>query len=219
MVSPVSNLFICRLPSFPTPQCQFSRSVLSDSFRTLGPQPARLPSPWNSLGKNTGVASHSLLQGIILTQGLNLDLPNCREILYHLSHQGSEINRPTEFVLTASHNDIYNMFLYLPSPCKSEGGSQYLIKSKFNALATTNISQKVLYTSIRRHMSGFFSLKLVWNLVCFFFFETFYQKPFKIFYFKKFKQRERKEQKESPVETPLALQLLRLCLPMHGVRV
>ena len=50
---------------------------------------ARLLCPWNSPGKNTGVGSHSLLQGIFLTQGLNLSLLHCRQILYHLSHQGS----------------------------------------------------------------------------------------------------------------------------------
>ena len=37
--------------------------------------PAR---PWNSLGKNTGVGSHSLLQGIFPTQGSNPGLPHCR---------------------------------------------------------------------------------------------------------------------------------------------
>ena len=35
-------------------------------------QPTRLFCPWNSPGKITGVGSHSLLQGIFLTQGLNL---------------------------------------------------------------------------------------------------------------------------------------------------
>ena len=35
-------------------------------------QPARLFCTWNSPGKNTGVGSHSLLQGIFLTQILNL---------------------------------------------------------------------------------------------------------------------------------------------------
>ena len=34
--------------------------------------PARLLCPWNSPGKNTAVGSHSLLQGIFPTQGLNL---------------------------------------------------------------------------------------------------------------------------------------------------
>ena len=45
--------------------------------------------PWNSLGKNTGVGDHSLLQGIFLTQGWTPGLPHCRQILYHLSHQQS----------------------------------------------------------------------------------------------------------------------------------
>ena len=42
-----------------------------------------------SLGKNTGVGCHSLLQGIFPTQGLNLGLLHCRWLLHHLSHQGS----------------------------------------------------------------------------------------------------------------------------------
>ena len=46
-------------------------------------------SPWNSPGKNTGVGSHSLLQGIFPTQGLNPGLLRCRQILYQLSYQGS----------------------------------------------------------------------------------------------------------------------------------
>ena len=33
---------------------------------------------------------HFLLQGIFLTQGLNLGLLHCRQILYHLSHQGKK---------------------------------------------------------------------------------------------------------------------------------
>ena len=45
-------------------------------------------SPWDPPGKNTGVGHHSLLQGIFLTQGLIPGLPHCRQILYHLSHQG-----------------------------------------------------------------------------------------------------------------------------------
>ena len=49
----------------------------------------KAPSLWNSPGRNTGVVSRSLLQSIFLTQGLNPVLLNCRQILYHLSHQGS----------------------------------------------------------------------------------------------------------------------------------
>ena len=43
----------------------------------------------NSPGKSTGVGSHSLPQGIFLTQGSNPGLPPCRWILHQLSHQGS----------------------------------------------------------------------------------------------------------------------------------
>ena len=43
----------------------------------------------DSPGKNTGVGSLALLQGIFPTQGSNPGLPHCRQILYHLSHQGS----------------------------------------------------------------------------------------------------------------------------------
>ena len=39
----------------------------------------------------TGVGSHSLLQRIFPTQGLNLSLLHCRQILYCLSHKGSPI--------------------------------------------------------------------------------------------------------------------------------
>ena len=34
-------------------------------------QPTRLPRPWDSPGKNTGVGCHSLLQGIFPIQGSN----------------------------------------------------------------------------------------------------------------------------------------------------
>ena len=47
------------------------------------------PLSWSSPGKNTGVGCRSLLQGIFPTQGMNPHLPHCRQILYHLSHQGS----------------------------------------------------------------------------------------------------------------------------------
>ena len=43
----------------------------------------------DSPGKNTRVGFHALLQGILLTQSLNLGLPHCRRILYQLSFQGS----------------------------------------------------------------------------------------------------------------------------------
>ena len=51
---------------------QVSCSVMSNSLLPHG-----LYSPWNSLGKNTGLGIHSLLQGIFPTQGSNPGLPHC----------------------------------------------------------------------------------------------------------------------------------------------
>ena len=45
--------------------------------------------PWDFPGNSTGVDCHFLLQGIFPTQGLNPGLLHCRQMLYHLSHQGS----------------------------------------------------------------------------------------------------------------------------------
>ena len=57
---------------------------MSDSL-----QPHGTYSRGNSPGKNTGVGSLSLLQGIFSTRGSNPGLPHCRWIIYQLSHKGS----------------------------------------------------------------------------------------------------------------------------------
>ena len=73
----------------------FSRVQLFETPWTVAP---RLFYPWDSLGKNTGVGSHSLLQGIFLTQGSNLGLLHCRQILYHHQrHQGSPFQKKNKF--------------------------------------------------------------------------------------------------------------------------
>ena len=46
-------------------------SVVSDSLRPHGLQPARPLCPWDFPGKNTAACFHFLLQGIFLTQGSN----------------------------------------------------------------------------------------------------------------------------------------------------
>ena len=52
----------------------------------------------DSPGKNPGVGCHALLQGIFPTQGLNLRLLHCKQILYHLSHQGRRLyGLPSKF--------------------------------------------------------------------------------------------------------------------------
>ena len=67
--------------------CLFvSCSFVPDSMQPHGLQPATLLRPCDFSGKNTGVANHSLLQGIFRIQGSNLGLLHCRQTLYSLSH-------------------------------------------------------------------------------------------------------------------------------------
>ena len=70
----------------PVSVCVLSCSVTSDALRPQRLQPTELLCPWDSLGKNTGVGCHFLLQVIFPMQGSNphlLCLLNCRWILYH----------------------------------------------------------------------------------------------------------------------------------------
>ena len=67
-----------------------SKVKVAQSCQTVcDPMDCVCQAPWNSPGKNTGVGSHSLLQGIFSTQGWKPGLLHCRWILYHLTHQGS----------------------------------------------------------------------------------------------------------------------------------
>ena len=99
------SLCLCTSPSFHVCSLCVQISSFYTSHNGLGlaaqscltlcnPMNSSLPGssiPCSSPGKNTGVGSHSLLQKIFPTQGLNLDLPHCRQILYHQSHQGCTI--------------------------------------------------------------------------------------------------------------------------------
>ena len=92
-----------------------SHSVMSDSLRPYALKPARLLCPWNFPGKNTGEGSHSLLQGIFPTQGSNLLLLHCRQILYHLIHQGNGVTKRYLHTHTQNHQvPILLSFLYIP---------------------------------------------------------------------------------------------------------
>ena len=70
--------------------CYVSCSVVSDSFATPWTVACQAPLIHGILqARITGVGSHSLLQGIFLTQGLNPSFLPCRHILYCLSQMGS----------------------------------------------------------------------------------------------------------------------------------
>ena len=61
------------------------------TLRRQGLKLTKLLCSWNPPGKNTGVGSHSLLQGIFSTQGSNLHLLCCRQTLYCLSHYKGKV--------------------------------------------------------------------------------------------------------------------------------
>ena len=68
----------------------------------------------DSPGKNTGVGCHALLQGIFPIEGSNPGLLPCRQILYHLSHQGSP--RMLQWVSIPSPGDRPNSGIKPGSP-------------------------------------------------------------------------------------------------------
>ena len=78
------------------------------------PMDCRLLCPWDSPGKNTGVGSQALLQGISLTQGSNPRLLHCRRILYLLSPWQSPVWSQSDLLSTHSSHD----FFQLPCPLR-----------------------------------------------------------------------------------------------------
>ena len=82
--------------------CCLVASVVSNSVRRCGLQPAKLLCPWDSLGKSTKVGCRALLQRIFPTQGSNPGLQHCRQSLY-LSHQGS----PFQLLQQSPSQDIH----------------------------------------------------------------------------------------------------------------
>ena len=94
--------------------------LVVQSCSTLQPhglQPTRLLCAWDFPGKNTGLFRHFLPQGIFPTQGSNLGLLHCRQILYCLSHQGSHLysNRIPQF---SSLTPLVAHVLFQQHPCK-----------------------------------------------------------------------------------------------------
>ena len=72
----------------------FMKVKVKSCLTLCNPMDCSLPgssNPWDFPGKSTGVGCHFLLQGIFPTQGLKPGLSHCKQILYHLSHQGSPI--------------------------------------------------------------------------------------------------------------------------------
>ena len=76
-------------------KCKHESAKSLSHIWLCNPMDCSWPGSWphNSPGKNTGAGSHSLLQRIFPTQGLNLGLLHRRQILYHLSHNLSPVRK------------------------------------------------------------------------------------------------------------------------------
>ena len=75
-----------------------------------------------SPGQNTGVGCHSLLQGIFPNQGSNPGLSHCKQILYHLSHQGNSIESYAAILNDAKKTVIIiEVQQVMGFPCDSAG--------------------------------------------------------------------------------------------------
>ena len=118
-----------------------SCSVVSDSLWPHG-----LYSPWNCTNQNTGVGSHSLLQGIFLIQGSNPGLLHRRRILYQLSHQGSP-----KFAYAFTKKQIHALLLVFQSP------SHF----RFSATPWTTALQASLFLTISQSLPKFVFIALV----------------------------------------------------------
>ena len=101
------------------------------------------------------MGSHSLLQGIFPTQGLNPGLPHCRQILYQLSHKGSPrilewVAFPTQEsnqVLLRCRRILYELSYQgsLPSKCPIH------INSLFFLFLSVQFSCSVVSNSLQLH--------------------------------------------------------------------
>ena len=93
----------------------------------------------DSPGKNTRVGCHFLFQGIFPTQESNPDLPHCRQILYPLSHQGSQAHDKQ----TSSHTSCM-LCLSLMLPLMPLVNQHHL--RNYYGLCTENYKMETTYT-------------------------------------------------------------------------
>ena len=129
-----------------------SRSVTSDSLRPMHCSRPGSSVHGDSLGKNTGVGFHALLQGIFPTQGSKPDLSHCRRTLYRLGHQGSLTG-------VGSHSLLQGIF-------PTQGPNQGLPHCGWILLSSANQARPRLASEIRqdRAHSGWFGHRHMWIL-------------------------------------------------------
>ena len=114
--------------------------------------------------RNTDVGCYSPLQGIFLTQGLNLYLLHCRQILYHLIHQGSPsiMYRLTHFILSHRFSILFSFSISLLFCCSDWMIS--IILSSRSFIYSFVLFSMLLVASCLVYISGIDLLNFDWFL-------------------------------------------------------
>ena len=117
--------------------------------------------PWDFPGKSTGVGCHFLLQRIFPTQGSNLGLPQFRQTVYHLSHQGSIYLIYIYLTNNKLQYDkiIYSTFVYMHSQLYVHIYTFQIIHSTLNFCKIYVFSIHIRYSQWinRIKLQGYFS--------------------------------------------------------------
>ena len=135
-------------------------------FATPWPVACQAPLSMEFPGKITGVGSHSLLQGIFSTQASNLGLLHFRQILYHLSHQGSPSPvchyNPTTSLTTSSYKDAQSLMSWSCScpapPTKETELSIWLQFTSNHCLNCAQLLDQVNLFHFYSLLDGYFSV-------------------------------------------------------------
>jgi len=135
----------------------FSRVQL---FVTLWTISTRLLSPWDSLGKNTIVGCHALLQGIFLTQGSNLSTQENTVQQFH--RQKYKVVRAPPFFV--SKRRIFtlngNCARWLPQPLPV---FRFLILHYLNPRLPDRVINKIQIQSLLNEIGS--AKKALWKLL------------------------------------------------------
>ena len=103
---------------------------------------------------------HSLLQGIFPTQRSNLGLPHCRQILYHLSHQGKPVHRELPAVKASLYSGVFGLTRYPPEK------SEHYFLCPYNSQTCFLCISSSLNENAAKRLCRRYSQKLIQHTAC-----------------------------------------------------
>ena len=119
--------------------CSLKWKSLSRVWLCTPIRSAKLLCPWSSPGKNTWVATHSLLQGSFQTLGSNLALLHCGQMFFTIW-----VRREVPAMFSVSANSV-RINLLEPGNCKISLATPFKTLSRFNQLYCFPINIPICY--------------------------------------------------------------------------